>query len=117
MKGQSPVTIKGYREALKSYVRYTGARSILDLSLHSVERWIAEGTNEHSWSAVTSRGRIRYMALFSKWLVNRGHLAEDPLKGVCYPRIPKQIPKSLPLDTAENLLRYARNLRFRTRFE
>jgi site-specific recombinase XerD len=39
------------------------------------------------------------------------------LKGVCFPKVPKGIPKSLPLDAAENLLRYARNMRFRTRFE
>lgn len=117
MKGQSPYTIAGYRDAIKSFVKFTGASRLPELSLSAVETWISIGTSQHTWSPVTSRGRIRYMILFAKWLVARGHLPANPLEGISIPRVPKKIPRSLSKDEAETLLRFTRNYRFRSNFE
>ena len=117
MKGQSRYTIAGYRDTIKSFIKFTNAVELRDISLRSVERWIAEGTAQHGWSPVTSRGRIRYMILFARWLVQRGLLTTDPLEGISIPRVPKKIPRSLSKTEAEDLLRFVRNCRFRSRFE
>ena len=117
MKGQSKYTIAGYRNSIQSFVKFTKASSLGDVTLGAVEAWITQGTCEHGWSPVTSRGRIRYMILFAKWLVGRGLLSSNPLEGISLPRIPKKVPRSLSLEDAENLLRYVRNSRFWSRFE
>jgi site-specific recombinase XerD len=117
MKGQSPYTVAGYRDTIKSFIRFTGAARLSDVTLGNVERWISLGTAQRCWSPVTSRGRIKYMIVFAKWLVARGQLDSNPLTDISMPRIPKKIPKSLSRDQAEELLRFARNCRFRSKFE
>jgi len=117
MKGQSRYTLAGYRDMIRSFVKFTGASTLADISLAKVERWIALGTARHQWSPVTSRGRLKYMIVFVKWLVERGQLAENPLEGISLPRLPKKLPKRLSRDQAEELLRYVRNEPFRTKFE
>lgn len=98
-------------------MRFTGAKSIPEIHLTSVEGWIARGTAELKWSPVTSRLKLRYMVLFVKWLQKRGLVSGDPLAGICFPRVPKRVPVHLPLEKAEELLRYVRNMRLRSRFE
>ena len=117
MKGHSKYTIAGYRDAIKSFVKYTASESVEEITLESVERWIATGTTESNWAAKTSRGRIRYMILFCKWLVTRKVLPENPIEGISLPRVPKKIPRHLSLDEAEHLLRVLRNHRYRSKFE
>jgi site-specific recombinase XerD len=117
MKGQSKYTIAGSRDAINSFVKFTGASTLAHINISAVEGWIATGTCQYGWSPVTSRGRIRYMILFAKWLVSRGLLPSNPLEDISLPRIPKKIPRSLSLDRAQDLLRFARNQRFRSRFE
>lgn len=117
MKGQSPYTIAGYRDTIKSFIKFTGVSNLHELTLATVESWISTGTCKHGWSPVTSRGRIRYMILFAKWLVSRGRLADNPLEGISIPRIPKKIPRGLSKQDAEDLLRFTRNHRFRSKFE
>jgi site-specific recombinase XerD len=117
MKRQSPYTVRGYRDTLNSFVKYTGAATLADVTLAKVESWIMTGTTQHQWSPVTSRGRIKYMILFAKWLVSRGHLELNPLEGISLPSIPKKIPRSLSREQAEQLLRFARNFPFQTEFE
>lgn len=117
MKGQSRYTVTGYRDTIKSFVKYTGAASLADITLATIEGWISQGTCERGWSPVTSRGRIKYMIVFAKWLVERGQLESNPLEGISMPRIPKKIPKRLSRGQAEELLRFVRNYPFRTKFE
>ena len=117
MKGQSRHTVTGYRNTIKSFVKFTGAVSLAEITLSTVERWISLGTCDHGWSPVTSRGRIKYMIVFVKWLVKRGQLKMNPLEGISMPRIPKKIPKRLSRERAEELLRFVRNYSFNTRFE
>lgn len=116
MKGQSRHTIAGYRDTINSFIKFTDATRLSEISLQAVEGWIARGTTEHQWSPVTSRGRIRYMLLFCKWLVSRQLVPSNPLEGISLPRIPKRIPKHLAIDQAEHLLRSVRNHWFGSRF-
>ena len=117
MKGQSPYTIAGYRDTIKSFVKFTGSSFLSDITLSTVERWISLGTCQHNWSPVTSRGRIKYMIVFVKWLIKRDQLESNPLDGISMPRIPKKIPKRLSKEQAEDLLRFVRNYPFNTKFE
>lgn len=116
MKGQSRHTIAGYRDTIKSFVKFTAATRLDEVTIPIVENWIARGTTEFQWSPVTSRGRIRYMFLFGKWLVVRKLLPLNPLEGIALPRIPKKIPPHLDVQQAEHLLRCVRNHWFGSRF-
>jgi len=98
-------------------MRLSGAKLICEITLMSVEGWIARGTAERKWSPVTSRLKLRYMVLFVKWLQKRGLIDGDPLAGICFPRVPKRVPVHLTLEKAETLLRYVRNMRLRSRYE
>lgn len=117
MKGQSKYTITGYRDTLRSFVKFTDAKSLSDITLAKVEGWIATGTCQHGWSPVTCRGRIKYMIVFAKWLVRMGELDSNPLEDISMPRIPKKIPKRLSRRQTEDLLRFVRNYKFRSKFE
>jgi site-specific recombinase XerD len=116
MKGQSRHTIAGYRDTIKSFVKFTGSTRLSEITIPTIEGWIARGTTEYQWSPVTSRGRIRYMLLFAKWLVARDLLPANPIEGIGLPRIPKKIPRHLDVDKAEHLLRCVRNHWFGSRF-
>lgn len=116
MKGQSRHTIAGYRDAIKSFVKFTGSTRLSEITIPIVEGWIARGTTECQWSPVTSRGRIRYMLLFGKWLAARDLLPSNPLNGISLPRIPRKIPKHLDVEQAEHLLRCVRSHWFGSRF-
>lgn len=116
MKGQSPYTIKGYRETLRSFVKYTDASRLSDLTISRVESWICEGTRLCNWSPKTSSGRIKYMIVFANWLVREGVLDSNPLEGISLPRVPQRIPKRLSVQQAEDLLRYTRNCRYASKF-
>lgn len=116
MKGQSRHTIAGYRDAIKSFVKFTGTTKLSEISIVTVEGWISRGTTERQWSPVTSRGRIRYMILFAKWLAARDLLPTNPLVGISLPRIPKKIPRHLDIEQAEHLLRSVRNHWYGSRF-
>ena len=117
MKHQSPYTVRGYRDTIQSFVKYTAAKALADVTLPSVESWIMAGTARRHWSPVTSRGRIKYMILFAKWLLSRGQLEANPLEGISLPSLPKKIPRSLSREQAEQLLRFARNFPFQSKFE
>lgn len=98
-------------------MRYSKARRITDITLAAVEHWMLRGTAERKWSPVTRRLKLRYISLFVKWLRFRGALNGNPLAKLIYPKIPQNLPRHLPLEKAEELLLYARNMRFRTPFE
>jgi len=116
MRGQSRHTIAGYRDAIKSFVKFTGSTRLSEITIPIVEGWIARGTTECQWSPVTSGGRIRYMLLFGKWLAARDLLPRNPLNGISLPRIPRRIPKHLDVEQAEHLLRCVRSHWFGSRF-
>ena len=117
MKGQSRYTVTGYRDTLRSFVKFTGASLLSDITLSSVETWISTGTCQHGWSPVTSRGRIKYMVVFVKWLVRARKLESNPLADISMPRIPRKIPRRLSREQTEELLRFVRNYRFSSKFE
>lgn len=102
---------------INSFLKFIPATTLADISLANVERWISLGTSQVGWSPVTSRGRIKYMIVFVKWLVQRGKLEANPLEGISIPRVPKKIPKRLSCEQAEELLRFVRNYPFDTKFE
>jgi len=116
-KGNTPKTILWYKDAIKSFQHFVPAQSLEDITEGAIETWMLQGKQQRQWSAKTIRERLKAIDLFFKWLLKKEIVQHNPVEKVDAPRIPKSLPKFLPLDQAELLLAWTRNYPYTYKFE
>ena len=99
-KGNTPRTIKWFKDDFKWFQKFAQIESIEQLTKQLIESWIYSGKLEHNWSARTIRLRIQALSLFLDWCVNEEIIKENPCKRIPKPKLPKSIPKSLTEEQA-----------------
>jgi len=116
-KGNTPRTIKWFKEDFRWFIRFSGITEIEALTKQSIESWIIKGKLEKNWSIRTIRLRIQSLGLFLDWCVNEQIVKENPCKRIPLPKLPKSLPKSLTEDQAGKLLDWVQNYPFSYKFE
>jgi len=116
-KGNSPQTIRWYKQTFKSFDKHTGCNTVEDIQLKKIESWIFDGKINRKWSAKTIRNRLQVMSLFCDWLVDRKYIDTNLVKDIPRPRIPKRIPKHLSKEEAMQLLDWTKNFPYCYKFE
>ena len=116
-KGNTPRTIQWLKETIGYFVKDTKLERVSEINRNSIENFMLRGKLEKDWSPKTIRNRLVSLRLFLDWCVKQELLEKNPAREIDLPRLPKKLPKHLPLDDAKRLLDWTRNYRFAYKFE
>lgn len=72
-----------------------------NLTRNHVEAWM----KSRPLAPATRAAQLSRVRAFCDWLVDYGHVAKDPCKGVESPRLPRTVPRGLSRDQLASLLR------------
>jgi integrase/recombinase XerD len=112
-RGVAPNTLRAYERDLRRYVgflEHRGIERIDDVDPSTVRAFVAslsasthgpDGTPYASTSVVRALSAVRS---FHRFLVREGVLEVDPTADVRRPRLPRSLPKAIPLADIERLL-------------
>jgi len=109
MRGCSPATIKRYRTAVQLFRRQVNVSELSDCTPTKVREFFFCGRAKRNWAPSTFVTYHKALLVFFRWCVKNSHLGENPADGIELPKIPKALPKSLPLHEAQRLLEMVRN--------
>ena len=84
-KGNTPMTIKWLKEAMRLFLNATQSESINDITRHVIGYWILNGKLEKHWAAKTIRSRLQALSLFFDWCVKEGYLKKNPTQDIPRP--------------------------------
>lgn len=82
-KGNSPATIKFYRENVGHFVKDTGATDLEDFSEQAIRSWLIR---HRDVKRTTLRTYDRALRVFAHWLLHRGYVEADPMANLPKPR-------------------------------
>ena len=112
-RGLSPNTLAAYERDLRRYVAFLDRRRIqrpdgIDASV--VRSFVASlsasthGAKEAPYAAASVVRTFSAVRSFHRFLVREGVLAVDPTSDVRRPRLPRSLPKAIPLAEVERIL-------------
>ena len=101
----------------RAFISSSGAETISDFTLQTVEDWLSRGRTQLGWSAKTAHLYRCYQKLFADWCVSRGYLRGNFVNEIPKPKLRKQIPASLDEEQCKLLLDWVRSYPFSTKFE
>ncbi len=116
-KENSPKTIYWYKAAFRRLLAFKTIQTVSELNKPLVKAWIHWGKEEHNWSPKTRREYLKAISLFLDWCVSEEYTECNPIKKMDRPKLPKRIPKHLPLDKAYELLDWTIHLKYPYQFE
>ena len=96
-RGCSPETIRIYTTdvfALFEFAHFEGIQSLHDITPQFLERYLAS-LRSAKYSEKTVKGRIISIKQFFRFLRGRGYIAQDPARGLEYPKIWRKLPQIL----------------------
>lgn len=109
LHGYSADTIRRYRSNIKLFSAMTGVEEAASLTADKVRAFFFEGRSQRHWSASTFQTYHKTLAVFFRWCVKHGHLAENPSDGIEKPKLGKRIPPKLTEQDAQRLLELVNN--------
>jgi integrase/recombinase XerC len=98
VKGCSPHTVKAYLADLEEYVKYLEGRGLglMQSTHHAIRGYL--GTLAVDKAATSRARKLASIKAYFKYLVRVRKLAASPAKLVKSPKLPKTLPKVLPVD-------------------
>ena len=97
-------TATGVRSQLGKLDRSFGRRGLHQLTRTAIERWME--TIGHL-SPAHRRNALSAVRGFCRWLVDQGHIADDPTAKIAPIRQPRSVPRALPVDAVARILHTA----------
>jgi len=116
-KGNSPRTIKSFRDNIRSYLSHARHEELAQISRQSIEDWIIWGKSERGWVAKTIRNQLQGMSLFLEWCLQHEYITDNPVKKIARPKLPKSIPKHLSVEEASKVLEWTQNFAYSYKFD
>lgn len=112
-RGLSPNTVAAYRRDLRRYVAHLKARNVDDASAASerdVTSFLAglsaskHGEDDRPYRASSVVRTLSAVRSFHRFLIREGDAKSDPSAAAIRPRLPRSLPKPLPVDVVLKLL-------------
>jgi site-specific recombinase XerD len=93
-RGRRPRGIRTYMSGIRRFLTYTGADATVEaLSLSTIIRYRDSYAQGHK--PPTVKAALSEIHSFCFFCMRYGHLAEDPMRFIDYPRIPDRSPRAL----------------------
>jgi integrase/recombinase XerD len=112
-RGLSENTLDAYRRDLRRYVGFLARREVLDpndVEERTVRSFVASlsasthGPDDAPYRATSVARTLSAVRSFHRFLLREGVTREDPAAGVGRPRVPRSLPRPLPVDDVGRLL-------------
>lgn len=104
-----PMTARNHRSALKLFAEVVG-KPPERLTTRDLERWLETRTHLRP---STRRSQFSYVATFCAWLDREGLVGRNPAADLRPPRVPRSVPRALPVEAVAATLAKAPDERAR----
>ena len=112
-RGLSGNTLDAYRRDLRRYVAFLSHRDVEEpeaVDEGAIRSFVASlsasthGPQERPYRATTVARALSAVRSFHRFLLREGVTTRDPAVGVAHPRLPRSLPRPLPVDDVRRLL-------------
>ena len=112
-RGLSDNTLDAYRHDLRRYVEFLSRRDVAEpeaVDEAAIRSFVASlsasthGPEERPYRATSVARALSAVRSFHRFLVREGVTSRDPAVGVPHPRLPRSLPRPLPVDDVRRLL-------------
>ncbi len=117
IKNFRPSTIKGYKDVIALFLRFTKIQAIEEITTEKLRLFLYNGRIQKKWTADTFLGYYKRLRSFLKWCVQRGFLKENPILLIDKPKLERKLPKRITKQEAQRVLEYAFNRHYTYRYE
>jgi integrase/recombinase XerD len=112
-RGLSGNTLDAYRRDLRRYVAFLSRRNVEEpeaVDEGAIRSFVASlsasthGPQERPYRATSVARALSAVRSFHRFLLREGVTTRDPAVGVAHPRLPRSLPRPLPVDDVRRLL-------------
>lgn len=117
IRNYSPITVKGYKDTMKVFLRETGIVYPQQATKDVFEKWFFEGRLNRKWSPVTYRHHLKRLNTFFDWLKKENIIEFNHASQIEKPRLEHKLPRTVSKDQAQLILDASYHMRYYFRFE
>jgi integrase/recombinase XerD len=112
-RGLAGNTLTAYRQDLRRYVDFLAGRGVADIASvdgSTIRSYVASlsasthGPDDAPYRATSVARALSSVRSFHRFLVREGATRDDPTAGVAQPRLPRSLPRPLPVEDVRRLL-------------
>jgi integrase/recombinase XerD len=112
-RGLAGNTLTAYRQDLRRYVDFLAGRGVADIAAvdgSTIRSYVASlsasthGPDDAPYRATSVARALSSVRSFHRFLVREGATRDDPTAGVAQPRLPRSLPRPLPVEDVRRLL-------------
>lgn len=100
----SPKTIKGMKSGFRTFLLRTGIKNLNEVTIEVVRNFFYEGKEKYLWSVSSTLNHIKHLKKFFNWCIIKGYLHKSPILDIKKPKQPKNLPRVLTKEEANNIL-------------
>lgn len=112
----SPRTLRGDFYCIKRFVDTTGLSHVDEITTTIAQRYIMQSRQKHEWAIRTVRNNIQALQSFLDFCVEQHYIADNPIRLIPMPKLPKDLPKAFSYEDAMRLMEWTYIADFRYDF-
>lgn len=116
IKGYSPITIKGYRQAINNFCKVANVSEINEVTLENTRHFFYQGRTLRNWTPSSFIAYHKALIVFFRYCVNEGYIESNPLDEIEVPKLEKKIPPKLTKQESLRILEVVDNYPYQSSF-
>ena len=116
IRGYSEYTIKGYKNAINYFCKFSGVTKIEEVTNENVRALFFHGRTERGWKPSTFICYHKTLIVFFRWCVKNKYMEFNPIEDIEIPKLEKKLPAKLTKQEAMRLLEVSYNYPYNYKF-
>lgn len=104
-KGYSENTLSAYSRDLRQFMKYLGSREIKSVKPGDISGFLSLQMKKGG-KATSFQRKLASLKTFFRYLVSEGHIPNNPVADIEWPKIEKRLPKALSFSEAIRLVEF-----------